>query len=191
MDVFCKKLSEVFKLKNLDIETLKVKDAKMPLYIVASNITKGVPTIFTGDVLLIDAIRCSCCLPVVYRPQELYGQLYIDGDAFLPYIGSLHKDALVLSLKTHWDKISLKTYEDMSLFTYIRVVYNLGVMNIIELHKTDLTVELGYPKLLAESNLDDFDLRHVFKIAGDSIRSFLVSKGFLEELPEVIDSGST
>jgi hypothetical protein len=191
MDVFCKKLTEVFKLKNLDIETLKIKDAKMPLYIVASNITKGIPTIFTGDILLIDAIRCSCCLPIVYRPQELYGQLYIDGDAFLPYIGSLHKDALVLSLKTHWDKITLDTYENMPILTYIRVVYNLGVMNVIELHKNDLTIGLTYPKLVVDSNLEDFDLQDIFKVSGELIRSFLITKGFLKELPEIVDGRST
>jgi len=190
MDKFREELKELFKLKNMDIETLAIKDAKMPLYIVASNITKGVPTIFTGDILLIDAIRCSCCLPVVYRPQELYGQLYIDGDAFLPYIGSLYKDALILSLKTHTAKITSQNIEDMSIFRYIRDVYNMGAINVIELHKTDLTIDLGYPELYAETNLDSMDIPDILKTAGESLRSFLIAKGFLKEFPEIVDSRS-
>jgi len=190
MDKFREELKELFKLKNMDIETLAIKDAKMPLYIVASNITKGVPTIFTGDILLIDAIRCSCCLPVVYRPQELYGQLYIDGDAFLPYIGSLYKDALILSLKTHTTKITSQNIEDMSIFRYIRDVYNMGAINVIELHKTDLTIDLGYPELYAETNLDSMDIPDILKTAGESLRSFLIAKGFLKEFPEIVDSRS-
>jgi hypothetical protein len=191
MDKFRQQLKELFMLKNLDIETLKIKDAKMPLYIVASNITKGVPTIFTGDILLIDAMRCSCCLPVVYRPQELYGQLYIDGDAFLPYIGSLHKDALILSLKTHTAKITPQNLEHIPIFTYIRDVYNMGMINVIELHRAELTIDLVYPALFAESNLSEMNIPDILKTAADSVRSFLISKSLLKELPEVIDSGNT
>lgn len=191
MDKFRHELKELFMLKNLDIETLKIKDAKMPLYIVASNISKGVPTIFTGDILLIDAMRCSCCLPVVYRPQELYGQLYIDGDAFLPYIGSLHKDALILSLKTHSARITPQNIEDMPIVTYMRDVYHMGTVNVIELHKTDLTIDLSYTGLCAETNLADMDVPDILKTSSELVRTFLISKSLLKEFPEVIDGRST
>jgi predicted acylesterase/phospholipase RssA len=96
MDLFKENLYELFNECGLDIKTKKISDAKMPLYIIASNITKGIPTIFTGDVFIVDALCCSCCMPGIFRPQEMYDQLYIDGDLFVPNIGSLHKDALVL-----------------------------------------------------------------------------------------------
>jgi hypothetical protein len=188
MDLFRENVYQLFNEYDLDIKTKKISDAKMPLYIIASNITKGIPTIFTGDVSVIDALCCSCCMPGIFRPQEMYDQLYIDGDMFVPNIGSLHKDALVLSLKTHLPvKITPKTIGEISVPDFIRQVYNMGVINHIEFHKTDLTVDLVYPKLFADSDLDEFDLDDIMKVAETSMRGFLVSKSLLKELPEVGD----
>jgi hypothetical protein len=189
MDVFQDKVSSIFKSSGLDIQSLKIRDAKMPLYIIASNITKGIPTIFTGDVAIIDALRCSCALPFVYRPQELYGQLYIDGDTFLPYIGLLEKDAFVLSLKGHsYAKINPKTIQDIPFMNYIREVYNMGVNTGIKLSQNDITIELGYPSLLAESDLGDFDIPDILRVSGESMRGFLISKGLFKELSEVVSA---
>jgi predicted acylesterase/phospholipase RssA len=193
MDTFRSKMISTFKsTMGLDLETLKIKDAKMPLYIIASNITKGVPTIFTENVSIIDAISCSCCLPFVYRPQELYGQLYIDGDAFLPYIGVREKDAFVISLKTHsYVKITPKTLSEIPIHTYIREIYNTGVKCSYSFQRNDTTLDLAYPKLVAESDLNELDIPDIMKVSAESMRSFLVTKGFLKELSEVLDTGLT
>ena len=186
MDLFKENVCKLFDEYGVDIRTKKISDAKMPLYIIASNITKGIPTVFTGDILVIDALCCSCCIPGVFKPQEMYDQLYIDGDAFLPNIGSLQKDALIFSLKTHMPlKITPKTINDISILDFIRQVYNMSVISHIEFHKTDLTVELVYPKLFADSDLDDFDLNDIMKVSGDLMRWFLISKSILKEFPEV------
>lgn len=186
MDLFRENIYALFNECGIDIKTKKISDAKMPLYIIASNITKGIPTIFTGDVSVIDALCCSCCMPGIFRPQQMYDQLYIDGDAFVPNIGSLHKDALILSLKTHMPlKITPKTIGDISIPDFIRQVYNMSVVNHIEFHKTDLTIELSYPKLLADSDLDEFDVDDIMKTTAASMRGFLISKSLLKELPEV------
>lgn len=186
MDLFRENLYELFNERGIDIKAKKISDAKMPLYIIASNITKGIPTIFTGDVSVIDALCCSCCMPGIFRPQEMYDQLYIDGDMFVPNIGSLHKDALVLSLKTHLPlKITPKTIGDISIPDFIRQVYNMGVINHIEFHKTELTIDLVYPKLFADSDLDEFDIEDIMKVAETSMRGFLVSKSLLKELPKI------
>jgi len=182
MDIFVKQMVSMFKLSGLDIETLTLKDAKMPLYIIASNITKGVPSVFSGDVTIIDALRCSCALPLVFRPQELYGQLYIDGDAFLPYVGTLQPDAFVISLKTHsYAKMTPGNIGNVSLPVYIREIYNIGVKNGYKFQRNKTTLDLLYPKLLAESDLNDFDISDILKSAGKSLRDFLLSKGIDEE----------
>ena len=185
MKKFVDEVIHMFDLAGLNARTLRLKDAKMPLFIVASNISKGVATYFTKDVLIIDAIRCSCCLPLVFRPQELYGQLYIDGDAFLPYIGSVEKDAFVVSLKTHLTRISVDNLEKLSLPLYIRELYNMGIMNTISMHKTNLTLELSYPKLMVDSDLSQFNVLHIISYAERSTRDFLISKGLLQKLTEV------
>jgi hypothetical protein len=150
----------------------------MPLFIVASNISKGVPTIFSGNVPIIDALRCSCALPFVFRPQELYGQLYIDGDAFVPYIGLIEKDAFVVSLKTHsYAKITPDNITDIPLSTYIREIYNTGVKTGFDFQRNDTTIDLLYPGLVAESDLNDFDIQDILQTAAKSLRDFLLSKG--------------
>ena len=64
---------DLFQTQNVDIQTKKIKDARMPLNIVASNITKGVPTIFPGETLVLDALKASCCVPGIFHPQEMDG----------------------------------------------------------------------------------------------------------------------
>jgi hypothetical protein len=186
MDLFRENLCQLFDERGIDIRTKKISDVNMPLYIIASNITKGIPTIFTGDVLIIDALCCSCCMPGVFKPQEMYDQLYIDGDLFVPNIGSIHKDALVISLKTNFSvKITPKTIGDISVTEFIRQVYNMSVISHNEFHKTDLTIELVYPKLFADSDLDEFDIEDILKTAENSMRGFLITKSLLKELPEI------
>ena len=187
MDIFTKRIIDIFKKHDLDLETLRIKDAKMPLYIFGSNITKGIPTIFTGDVTIIDALRCSCCLPFLYKPQELYGQLYIDGDIFMPYIGCLEKDAFIIRLKTHtYANITPKNIKDTDVVSYIREIYNMGVLNSIQFQQTNLTLQLIYPGLLAESDLNDFDIQDIIRSARNDLRRFLITNGFLKEFSEVI-----
>jgi hypothetical protein len=192
MDLFKENLCKMFNECGLDIKTKKISDAKMPLYIIASNITKGIPTIFTGDVLVIDALCCSCCMPGVFIPQEMYDQLYVDGDLFVPNIGSIQKDALVFSLKTHLPlKITPKTIGDITIPEFVRQVYNMSVINHIGFHKTDLTVELVYPKLFADSDLKEFDISDIMDKSESILRRFLITKGLLKEVSEINNSGSS
>ena len=192
MDLLEKSLCEIFQEFEIDIKTKKIKDSKMPLKIIASNITKGVPTIFTGDVFVIDALKCSCCLPGIFRPQELYGQIYVDGDIFTPCIGTLEKDILEFSLKTHLpDKITRASLETMNVLAYFRQVFNMAYMNFVNTQKSEWCVSLSYPGLMADSNLDEFDVEHVLQHSKQSLRTFLISKGLFQELPEIRDTGSS
>ena len=164
----------------------------MPLKIIASNITKGVPTIFTGDVFVIDALKCSCCLPGIFRPQELYGQIYVDGDIFTPCIGAIEKDILEFSLKTHLpDKITPSSLETLHVLSYFRQVLNMVYTNFVKTQKSEWCVTLSYPGLMADSNLEDFEVGDVLKISGNTLRTFLISKGLFQELAEIRDAGSS
>jgi NTE family protein len=86
MDVLETNLINMFLTKGVDLRTKVIGDAKMPLYILASNLTKGKPTIFSKNVPILDALKCSCCIPGVFRPQILYNQVYVDGDLFVPSV---------------------------------------------------------------------------------------------------------
>ena len=190
----CHSLDSVFSQHGIDITTTKLSDAKMPLYILASNLTKAKPTIFSGDILLIDALRCSCAIPGVFKPQILYDQVYIDGDIFCPSVDYFVPDldnAICLSLKT---KIVVNEFtpdkiEEMSPVKYIHDIYSLMTENFHTQTRTDRTVRLSYPKLTSMSDLKNFDVDDIFKACASFLRSFLWSKNLLEKGPEVLDSG--
>ena len=59
MDLFEKKVYQMFFDAGVDISNKKLSDAKMPLYIVASNITKRIPAVLSGEVSVISALKCS------------------------------------------------------------------------------------------------------------------------------------
>lgn len=65
-----------------DIESKRICDATQPLFIVASNISTRRPAILTGEVPLLQAILCSCCIPCLFEPQVLYGDVYLDAAVY-------------------------------------------------------------------------------------------------------------
>lgn len=187
MDKFTDTMTGFFKQEyDLDITTTKIGDSKMPLFIVASNISKGIPTIFSNDVLLIDAIRCSCCIPLVYKPQELYGQLYVDGGLLVPYLCTIVPDGLHFVLtKKRTKRFNVDTIETIGPLDYMRSLYSMSMNQFYKFHKSEYSLELEYPKLFSDSSLEEFDIEDILNHSGKSLRSFLISKGFLKELTEV------
>ena len=79
MDNLEKSIIEGFKELDIDIKNKKLSDALIPLKITSSNLSKGIPTIFQGNVPVLNAIKCSSCLPLVFRPQIFNGSVYLDG----------------------------------------------------------------------------------------------------------------
>jgi hypothetical protein len=192
MDLFEQNIIDMFNEVGVDIRTKTIGDAHQPLYIIASNLTKGVPTIFTKDVPILDALRCSCCIPGVFKPQILYNQLYVDGGIFVPCVSWIQPDALTFSLmKNQKTKLTPSQIEELSPMDYMRGMYSMSMNIFMEFHKNDMTVWLHYPGLMAESDLADFDVEDILEKGAESLRGFLIAKSFLEKLPEVGSSGSS
>uniref|UniRef100_A0A6C0CJA0 PNPLA domain-containing protein n=1 Tax=viral metagenome TaxID=1070528 RepID=A0A6C0CJA0_9ZZZZ len=184
MDTFEKSVCDFFEDHGLDIKTKVLGDAQMPLFIIASNLTTGKPTIFSKNVPVMDALKCSCCIPGLFRPQILYNQIYIDGDVFCPSIDYLvpgSENVLCISLKkTVTDTVfTPKNIDSMSPLTYIHDIHSLLVKNFHDQVKRDCTVELSYPKLRSMSNIEEFDVEDILKSSGTALRDFLLSKGRL------------
>jgi hypothetical protein len=192
MDSFETLMTKLFSALGLDIVGKKIGDAPQPLYIIASNITKGVPTIFTKDVLIMDALKCSCCIPLMFMPEQLYGQLYLDGGLFVPSLSTIFKDGLQLFLtKTKYRNITPATIESISPINYVRQLISTAEAQSHRFNKTEDTVELEYPKLMYDSDLKEFDTQDILRHAATLMRLFLVSKGLLQELTEVSNIGPT
>ncbi len=51
---------------------------KIPLTITATNLTKGKADYFTAGPLM-PAVLASCCVPVLFNPVQVNGEVYVDG----------------------------------------------------------------------------------------------------------------
>lgn len=177
MDGLENMLIEFFQEAGLDIRGKLLKDAKMPLYIVSSNITKGIPVIFSGDVSVLSALRCSCCIPGVFKPQSLYGQLYVDGDMFTPAISKLvPKDdsTLVLTLKKQSARVMTpENIESISPFEYIGNLYLMTMTQFYNAQHDNNSVLLFHPKLFSTTSINEIDIDDVLKIGRLQLRRFL------------------
>lgn len=190
MDTFEKSLINIFLKKGVDLRTKVIGDAKMPLYIVASNLTKGIPTIFSKNVPVLEALKCSCCIPGVFRPQVLYDQVYIDGDLFVPSVDNLILDtsrALCVSLKTIMSDydFSAKNIENVSPVHYIHGIYNFVTRNFLHQVKKPCTLHLVYPNLKSMSDLSEFNIPDILKKSGSDLSLFLRTKSGNKEGAEV------
>jgi hypothetical protein len=191
MDMFEQSMIDMFLEAGIDIRNKKIGDTEQPLYIIASNLTKGIPTIFTKDVPILDALKCSCCIPGVFKPQNLYGQIYIDGVMLVPCISWIQPDALVLSLaKQKVSRVTPDTVGNISPLDYMKDIYAMAINHFMAIHKNDNIVTLSHPNLFSDSNLEEFDIPSILGSAELFMREFLASKRLLHELPEVSNSGS-
>jgi predicted acylesterase/phospholipase RssA len=175
MDVFNQRMIELFKTANIDIEGKKLKDAHMPLYIVGSNITKGVPTIFSDDVLVLEALRCSCCIPFLFHPQHLGSNLYVDGDILTPNLTSLcSNDTIVVNLDKHRkNSITPSQLESLSPLEYARDLYLIVAAYNQKNHSSSNTLSISYPNLYSDSDLSEMDVHDILTHASDQFRRFL------------------
>lgn len=103
MTAFETTVLSLFQEAGVDLRGKRCCDAKMPLYIAASNLTTHRTTFFTGEVPVLDALRCSACIPVLFEPQVLYGQVYLDGGVFTRSLATLvPRTTLVLHVGSDW-----------------------------------------------------------------------------------------
>jgi predicted acylesterase/phospholipase RssA len=178
MNVFNTRMIELFKTANIDIQNNKLKDAEMPLYLVSSNITKGVPTIFSGDVYVLDALRCSCCIPFLFHPQQLGDCLYIDGNILTPNLTSIcSADTIVINLnKYRRHSIMPSQLESLSAFDYAKELYNIVTIHNEKSQSSVNTVSLSYPNLYSDSDLSEFNIDEILADSGNQFSRFLSSK---------------
>lgn len=124
MDLLETTIVDAFLAQGIDLRGKTIAEAPQPLYIVASNMTTQNTTIFSGTVPILKAIQCSSCLPIVFEPQILYNQVYLDGGVFLDSLGSVTPpDCLVLHISSPSETLFPSELTDMSLETFIHRVY--------------------------------------------------------------------
>ncbi len=177
MNLFEDTVKELFIEAGVDISTKLIKDANMPLYIVSSNITKRVPSILSGDVPILDALKCSCCIPGIFKPQVLYNQLYIDGDVYSPCIANVvpfDDSTLIMSLvKQNGESMKPSTIDKISPVDYIHNVYLSITIQLYESQSIPGILHLKYPGLYSTSSLDKLDIPAILNYSESELRAFI------------------
>lgn len=124
MDMLESTLVKAFKSQDIDIQTKTIAETPQKLYIVASNMTTQNVTVFSGNVRILDAIKCSSCLPLVFEPQVLYNQIYLDGGVFVDsLVNVVSESTLVLHISAPAENVFPQELADMSIPTFIHRVY--------------------------------------------------------------------
>lgn len=124
MDVLEDTLVKAFESQQIDIREKTIEDSPQKLFIVASNMTTKRPTLLTGKVPLLEAIKCSSCLPLVFAPRVLYNQVYLDGGLYVDSLSSIvPADCLVIHISESSQHIYPHTIESMSTASLIHTIY--------------------------------------------------------------------
>lgn len=84
-------------LKNIFWEYL-IENTKIPLKIIATDIESGEKKVFTSG-KIVDAVRASISLPLIFKAKELNGNIYVDGwlKANLPILELEEKNIIAVS----------------------------------------------------------------------------------------------
>lgn len=182
MDLFEKTVCELFSEAGVDISDKKLKDAKMPLYIITSNISKRIPSILSGNVSVMSALKCSCCIPAVFKPQELYDQLYIDGDVYSPCVSNvvpLDETTLIVSLiKQNGKNLNLKNIDRASALDYIGSLYLSVMIQLYNAQSKPGVLHLKYPGLYSTSKIEEINMDAICSYSSDSLRTFLSERRY-------------
>lgn len=164
MDVVANLILKVFDEAGVNLRDKRVCDAPQKLFILASNMSTGRPTFLTGKVPIMDALRCSSAIPVVFEPQMLYGQLYLDGGVQIRCIRNvIPKESLaihisgtggVVSQKSSLGEILFACYGgDVSQYIGKNMVrirgVNYGILAELTQEDRDIMVKEGYSQTLA------------------------------------------
>jgi hypothetical protein len=119
-----KTVVDAFRSQNIDLTNKTLKDAPQKLFIVASNMTTKNPTIFQDNVPILEAIKCSSCLPFIFEPQVLYNHVYIDGGLMVESLDTIvPKTCLVVHISELGVPIYANQLKDMSISAFMYRIY--------------------------------------------------------------------
>jgi NTE family protein len=193
MNKFEQCMIDLFQTQSIDIRTRKIKDAHMPLHIIASNITKGVPIIFPENTPILDALKASCCVPGMFHPQEIDGMMFVDGGLLAPCVASVMSKTdsmLVLTLsKQRRHLLTPSLVETMSPLDYMIELYTLSSDACHRAQLTDETLCLSFPNLYSNSDLSEFSIDEVLSASGLQLQRFLFPKVLAQEPSECVGTG--
>lgn len=145
---------KIFDSMGIDLRGKMISDTPQKLYLLASNITTQRPTLLTGNIPLLAAMKASCCLPFIYHPQVIHNQLYIDGGVYSENMyEAVPKGALVLDIAHIKRAIFPSTLESISVFDMVRTLW--AGLRSVRVHADAINLNIDGIYLLDELKDED------------------------------------
>jgi hypothetical protein len=73
---------EVFDSCGIDLRDKTIDDLPQKVYFVSSNLTTERPSLLTGKIPVLKALACSSCIPYIFIPEVLNGDVHLDGGVY-------------------------------------------------------------------------------------------------------------
>lgn len=154
MDMAEELFLSIFDSVGVDLRGKMISDAPQKLYLLASNITTQRPTLLTGNISLLAAMKASCCIPFIYHPQVIHNQLYIDGGVYAENMyDAVPKGTLVLDIAHIKQAIFPSTLETISVFDMVRTLW--AGLRSIRIHADAVNLNIDGIYLLDELKRED------------------------------------
>jgi hypothetical protein len=187
MDLMEELFLTIFDAANIDLRGKLISDAPQKLYILSSNITTQRPTLLTGNIPVMAALKASCCLPFIFHPQVIHNQLYLDGGVYAENMYDIvPKGTLVIDIAHIKQAIFPSTLESLSIFDMIRTLW--AGLRSIRVHVDALNLSIDGIHLLDE--LKDEDKTRMID-AGYSQALRFLAKRFPKKVQDVISGDGT
>ena len=175
---------KIFDSLGIDLRGKMISDTPQKLYLLASNLTTQRPTLLTGNIPLLAAMKASCCLPFIFHPQMIHNQLYIDGGVYSENMyEAVPKGTLVLDIAHIKRAIFPSTLESISIFDMVRTLW--AGLRSIRVHADAINLNIDGIYLLDE--LKDEDKIRMIN-AGHSQAMRFFAKRFPKEVHNVVVS---
>jgi len=182
MDLMEELFLRIFDDVGVDLRGKMISDAPQKLYLLASNITTQRPTLLTGDIPILAALKASCCLPFIYHPQVIHNQLYLDGGMYMENMyDAVPKGTLVLDIAYDTKAIFPKMLESLPLFDMIRILW-AGIRSV-RLHADAVNLNIEGISVLDE--LKEEDKRRMIDVGYSQTLRFF-SKRITNEVQDVV-----
>lgn len=182
LEPFAKFLIDVFNEEGIDLKNKKLKDALVPLHIITSNLTKGIPSVFQGDIPVIDAILASSCIPLVFQPRIINSCVYVDGGFITNIVMNLipkekRERTLSLSIIHTNAKICPTTIDKMNPLDFAYRLYKTTCCYERSLNPHKNNIDLYYKPGSGLSAFSDKEKEDMILVGKTLTREFFRTKG--------------
>lgn len=182
MDLMEELFLRIFDSMGIDLRGKMISDAPQKLYLLASNVTTQRPTLLTGNIPLLAAMKASCCLPFIYHPQVIHNQLYLDGGVYAENMyDAVPKGTLVLDIAHIKQSIFPSTLESISVFDMVRTLW--AGLRSVRVHADAINLNIDGIYLLDE--LKDEDKKRMID-AGYTQASRFLAKRLPKEVENIV-----